>query len=361
MRIAMLSNAAVVHTARWVERLRARGHEVRLWSLERGAGPLGAEALPRLPLPGALRYPLAAPALRRALAGFRPELVLAHFVPNYGVLGALGGWHPLVVAAWGSDLLRVAGRDPLQRARARFVLGRADLVLADSENLAAAARAFGAAPAKVVALPWGVDLARFQPGAAREPGLIVSTRMHEPVYDLPTVIEAAGRVLRERPETRLVLAGDGSRRASLERLAARRLPPGRFAFVGRIAPAELAGWLGRAAVAFSAARSDSTSVSLLEAMACGALPVVCDLEGNREWVGEGEGARLFRPGDADDAARALRAALDDPAWAERARARNRAVVEARADWDANMGRVESLLEALARRGPMPARAAGGAT
>ena len=352
----MLSNAAVVHTARWVEDLRTRGHEVRLWSLERGADVLGAESLPRWPLPGVLRYPLAAPALRRALAAFRPDLVLAHFVPNYGVLGVLSGGRPLVVAAWGSDLLRVARRDALQRARARLVLGRADLVIADSENLAAAARALGAPAAKVVALPWGVDLARFRPAAAREPGLILSTRMHEPVYDLPTVIEAARRVMRERPGTRLVLAGDGSRRASLERLAARLLPPGRFTFVGRVAPAEMADWLGRAAVAISAARSDSTSVSLLEAMACGAVPVVSDIEGNREWVAEGEGARLFRAGDAADAARALGTALDDPAWGAGARARNRAVVEARADWSANMARVESLLAALAARVPPGAHA-----
>lgn len=342
----MLSNAAVAHTARWVEYFRGRAHEVRLWSLEDGPEALGARRLPRLPLPGLLRYPLAAPALRRALAAFRPDLVIAHFVPNYGMLGVLAGRRPLVIAAWGSDLLVTGRRDALQRARARYVLRDADLVLADSENLAAAARTLGAAAGRVVALPWGVDLERFRPAAAREGGLLLSTRMHEPVYDLPAIIEAARPVLVERADTRLVIAGDGRRRRALERLAARRLPAGRYAFVGRVSPGVLADWLGRAAVYLSAARSDSTSVSLLEAMACGAIPVVCDLEGNREWVAEGEGARLFRAGDAADAARAIRRALDDPAWAAAARARNRKVVEARADWTANMARVESLFETL---------------
>jgi glycosyltransferase involved in cell wall biosynthesis len=359
MKIAMLSNAAVVHTARWVEYFRSRAHEVRLWSLEDGAAALDARRLPRLPLPGLLRYPLAAPALGRALAAFEPDLVNAHFVPNYGLLGVLAGRHPLVVAAWGSDLLVSGRRDALQRARARFVLRGADLVIADSENLAAAARALGAAAERVVALPWGVDLARFRPAPAREPGLLLSTRMHEPVYDLPLVLSAAAPVLAERPNTRLVIAGDGSRRPALERLAARRLPAGRYVFTGRLSPGDLAGWLGRAEVYLSAARSDSTSVSLLEAMACGAIPVVCDLEGNREWVAEGVGARLFRAGDAADAARAVRRALDDPAWAAAARARNRAAVEARANWATNMARVESLFESLiGRRGPVLRAAAG---
>jgi glycosyltransferase involved in cell wall biosynthesis len=89
-------------------------------------------------------------------------------------------------------------------------------------------------------------------------------------------------------------------------------------------------------------------VSLLEAMASGAIPVVSDLEGNREWVSEGDGARLFRPGDAVEVTRAIRRVLDDPVWAEAARLRNRRTVEERADESVNMARIEFLFESLAR-------------
>lgn len=347
MRIATLGNAAVVHTQRWVETFRARGHEVELWSLEPGPAALRAHALRHLPAPGFVRYPLAVPALREALRAFRPDVVDAHYVPNYGLMGALSGRRPLSVAAWGSDLLLAAGRDPLQRARARFVLRRAALVIADGGNLAAAARALGAAPERVLAQPWGVDLGRFRPGAAREPGLMVSTRMHEPVYDIPTLLRGVAPLMAERASLHLVLTGAGSETAALERLAAALLPAGRWTFAGRVSPADMAGLLGRAEVSLSASHSDSTSVSLLETMACGALPVVSDIEGNREWVGEGDGARLFPPGDPGGVTRALRRALDDPAWAEAARTRNRRVIEARADAAANMARIEALFEALA--------------
>ncbi len=346
MRIATLSNAAVVHTRRWVEHFRARGHEVRLFSLEAPPPGLVAQRLPSVPLPGALRYPFALPALRRALADFRPQLVDAHYVPNYGLLGALTGRHPLAVSAWGSDLLVAGGRDVLQRARTRFVLRRADLVLADAENLASAARALGAPPALVRAIPWGIDRARFVPAARREPGLLLSTRMHEEVYDIPVILAGVAPVLARHPHARLVLTGDGSLRGTLERAAARALPPGRFTFLGRIDPAELAGWLGRAEVYLSASRSDSTSLSLLEAMATGALPVVSDLEGNREWVGDGDGARCFPVGDPAALTRALEAVLADPDWAEAARTRNARVVAERGDWHVNLARIESLFETL---------------
>lgn len=353
MRIATLSNAAVVHTQRWVQHLRARGHEVCAWSLEPGPLALGACPLPSPPLPGFLRYPLAVPALVRGLRAFGPDLVDAHFVPNYGLMGALAGFRPLSVAAWGSDLLLSGRRDPLQRARARFVLRRADLVIADADNLARAALALGARPATVRAIPWGVDRARFAPAAAREPGLLLSTRMHETVYDIPVILRAAAGVLARRPEAFLAIAGDGSLLSAHERLAATLLPAGRYRFLGRLAPAELAGWLGRAEVFLSASRSDSTSLSLLEAMSAGAIPVVSDIEGNREWVGEGEGARLFACGDAPALERALEAALGDAAWRDAARARNAATIRERGDWHRNFARIEAAFAALAAGRPLP--------
>jgi len=353
VRIAMLSNAAVVHTRRWAEHLRGRGHDVRLWSLEAGPPELEARALPAAPLPGFLRYPLAVPALRRALRAFAPDVVDAHFVPNYGLMGALSGFRPLSVAAWGSDLLVSGGRDPLQRARTRFVLRRAGLVIADAENLARAALALGAEPGTVRAIPWGVDRARFAPAPQRERGLLLSTRMHETVYDLPTILRAAAVALARHPHATLAVAGDGSLRAALEREAARLLPAGRWRFLGRLAPQELADWLGRADAYLSASLSDSTSLSLLEAMSAGAIPVVSDIEGNREWVGEGDGARLFPCGDSGALARAIDGVLGDPAWCEAARARNAAVVAERGDWHRNFARIEAAFESLAAGRPLP--------
>lgn len=349
MRIATLGNAAVIHTQRWVDHFRARGHEVRLWSLEPGPPELEACLLLPGPVPPSFRYLSAMPALARGLEEFRPDLVDAHFVPNYGLMGALVNRHPLSVAAWGSDLLAPEQRAGLRGARARFVLGRADLVLADAENLAAAAREMGAPADRVRCIPWGVSLDRFRPTGERRRGAILSTRMHEPVYDLPTLLEAAATLLPKHPELELTIAGDGSLRGELERMAKARLPAGRFRFLGRQSPETLAEWLGRADLYVSTSLSDSTSLSLLEAMASGALPVVSDIEGNREWVRDGDGARLFPPGDAAALARAIEAAMADDAWRDAARAHNRGVVEARADWNRNMGRVEGLFRELAAR------------
>jgi glycosyltransferase involved in cell wall biosynthesis len=177
--------------------------------------------------------------------------------------------------------------------------------------------------------------------------------MHEPVYDIPVILRGAAAVMARRPGTRLVIAGDGSLLDEHRRLAATLLPAGRYEFTGRITPAVLAGLLSRAEVYLSASLSDSTSLSLLEAMAAGALPVVSDLEGNREWVADGDGARMFACGDAAALERALDAALSDSSWAAVARARNAAVIEERGDWHRNFARIEAAFAALAAGRPLP--------
>jgi glycosyltransferase involved in cell wall biosynthesis len=178
--------------------------------------------------------------------------------------------------------------------------------------------------------------------------------MHEPVYDIPRIVDAAAIVLARRPDARFVFVGDGSLRPALERRAAARLPAGRYEFTGLVSAESLAGLLGRAELAVSASLSDSTSVTLLECMACGAVPVVSDLEGNREWVEDGVHGRLVPPG-VEALAAAIERALADAAWRGSARAAGRALVERRADRERNMREIERRFDALVARGPAAGR------
>jgi len=351
MRIAVLGNADALHTRRWAGILASRGHDVRVFSLERPpadapAGGAPITVIAGLPLPRVLRYPLAGRAFARALEAFDPDLVEAHYVPNYGFLGALVGRRPLVVQCWGSDLLVSAARSPLHAVRVRYALERADLVVADARVLGEAARAFGAPSERIAVVPWGADLTRFRLASFITASHVVSLRQLEPLYDVATLVEALPAVRARIPALTATIAGDGPERAQLEgRVRALGLSEC-VTFVGRVPHDRLAALLGAAAVYVSTSRSDSTSISLLEAMASGAVPVVSDIPGNREWLEEGRGGRFFPVGDATALATALVSTLEDEAFRQSARTRNRDKVETDGDWAANVARIEARYVAL---------------
>ncbi len=92
----------------------------------------------------------------------------------------------------------------------------------------------------------------------------------------------------------------------------------------------------------SASYSDGSSISLLEAMACGVPALVSDIPGNREWVTQGKEGWLFNKGDSISISRGiLKSVRNRKALYEMAVA-SRHITEKRANWQENFA---SLLDA----------------
>jgi glycosyltransferase involved in cell wall biosynthesis len=373
-RLCFIGNPDSIHVWRWAQHFAGRGFDVHIVSFyspklkpaagvtvdflrqrAEGTGTSGARsALSRAP--GLLRLATAARLVR---AGFRsavtrlePDLVHAHYVSDYGFLAALTGRHPLVVSAWGSDLLLDPHRSVITRAIVRWVLSRAELVTYDAGQVAAAARRLGAPPKKMLEVVMGVEddylrLAAVAPPPARRDPLIVSLRsLARPLYNVEVVVRAMPEVLRAQPDARLVIGNDGALRPDLERLAAELGISPSVEFVGVVErPKQLAELLGRAAVYVSVPSSDGTSATLLEAMAAGAFPVVSDLPSNSEWIDE-TGGDVVPVGGVPQLAAAIVRGLSQPDLRERAATRNLEVVRRRGLWEANMARVEDAYRRL---------------
>ena len=78
---------------------------------------------------------------------------------------------------------------------------------------------------------------------------------------------------------------------------------------------------------------------MLEAMACGAFPVISDIESVREWITHGVNGLLFDPENPRELASCLTSALSDWPMRQRAQEVNLALVQERADYDKVMGNV----------------------
>jgi glycosyltransferase involved in cell wall biosynthesis len=93
---------------------------------------------------------------------------------------------------------------------------------------------------------------------------------------------------------------------------------------------------------------DGSSVSLLEALACGMPCLVSDIAGNKEWVEEGVNGWLFRDGNVDDLAEKILLAIKSRrSWGWIGKAA-RMVAEERADWKKNFGKLLEVYNVIAR-------------
>ena len=57
---------------------------------------------------------------------------------SYGFLGALSGFHPFIVSAWGTDILDAPTWTPFHGWLTRLTVRRADRITATGDHLAAA-------------------------------------------------------------------------------------------------------------------------------------------------------------------------------------------------------------------------------
>ena len=115
---------------------------------------------------------------------------------------------------------------------------------------------------------------------------------------------------------------------------------------GWLSEEELWSRIGQAHIFISASLSDTTPVSLLEAMALGAVPAVSDLPANSQWVVHGLNGALFDPTQPSDIASAVEFLISNPDLMRRAREMNKALVRERANWREDFSRFLDAVRGL---------------
>jgi len=313
----------------------------------RAAG-LAVEALPERPLRlrgAAVAHGRGLAALARdsrRLAREHDPVVLVAWGARAVLATALGRGGPPSLAVH-HDLLPRGAVAAAVRAASRRAAGEA----AASETVARGLRRSGAG--EVLVLRPGVDLAAWTPAplppAAPPRALVLGALVPWKRADL--ALEVAALV----PELRLTLAGaplPGDPDDYAARLRRRADQPdlrGRVELAGHLDDPRPA--LAAAHVLLHCADAEPWGLALIEALAAGRPVVAPAAGGPREIVGDGTPAhgRLFAPGDAGAAARALHEVLQDP---EAAAAAARRHAESAFAVEASAARFAAWLESFAR-------------
>ena len=319
LKILFLGEPSSANTRSWTEGLKELGCEIYMASARSGGSdgalPIGWQALPPR-----LRILTGARSVRKMIREIKPDLLLAYRVTSYGWLGAKTAFHPLVIAAQNEQITYYKSVSPL-KARflgvcARFALKNADLLHAWSDNIKAGLLKFGAAEEKILTLHRGVDTDVFSPPGDRrfrtDHPKIISTRALHAQYKIDILIRAFAILEKKYSGAALTITGGGPEKENLARLAQELGIADKVIFTGKIAPAEIAGFLKDADIYASMIETEGLSSSLIEACACGTLPAAADIPASQTIIEHERNGVLFPlAAGPEEAAEILRDAYDN--------------------------------------------------
>jgi Glycosyltransferase len=199
--------------------------------------------------------------------------------------------------------------------------------------------------------PWGVDLAHFNPSGGHELRsrlgweknvVFLCNRTMEPLYGVDVVARAFAQASQKNEQLRLLLFGGGSQERSIRTILSEAEAAGKVYFGGRADLVELPDIYRSADVYLSASHSDGSSVSLMEALACGRPVLISDIPSNQEWIIPGRQGWLFTDGDDRALAIQMLSAADQKKAIALMSVEARKLAEEKADWKKNFA---ILLEA----------------
>ncbi len=342
MRILYASRGLGVHDERFLRALSNSGHDIFFL-------PLTPAVVPGLILPYGVRQihqtadsGITTHTIGTLLEKWKIDLVHAGPVNDVARAFAFCGFKPLVSMSWGFDLLWDAERELLVWMAIKEALEHTSVFFCDAHSVEKkAVDEYGFDPSRIVVFPWGVDHDLFHSTGSRlgkpanEPLRIFSNRAWEDQYGVDVLVDGLIRAGNTGLQFSATLAGDGSMRADLQEKISRSAISRQVKFVGRISQTDLPAYYSEADIFISASHVDGSSLSLMEAMSCGTVPVVSDIPSNKEWVEDGKSGYLFTDGDSVHLASRL-LALDKvrtglPGISRQAQQ----VAEERADWEKN--------------------------
>jgi glycosyltransferase involved in cell wall biosynthesis len=313
---------------------------------------------------GKLGRLLSAIHLARAVIRMKPDVVHAHYVRGlaWGLLGV--PMRPLVATPWGSDVLVEQGafREWYSRELTGRLLKRAALITTHSAYMESRVRRLLPEQQAIARVGWGVDLERFRPGLDvtmirrqwkiddQQP-VILSPRLVQPLYNHDLVIKALPAVRRNVPNVLLVIMehfADPEYLRLLQRLAARLDVADHVRFIGEANYEEMPYWFNVATAVVMVPSSDGMPNSLLETIACGAVPVLNQLPQYEELIRDEINGRYVGLHE-DQLAPVLTDVLLNARYRTTCGLANRALAESTADQEKEMTRMESLYYELAGR------------
>lgn len=220
----------------------------------------------------------------------KPQFINAHYLTSHGAIIAILKTLKLtksktIFSAWGSDILVTPFKSNAYKKITKFILKKGDIITSDSEYMSKIIRDLGGK--KIETFPFGLPKLPTVMIEEKDENLFFSNRSLEDNYNIDKIILLFSEICKTQ-KAKLVIANSGKNLEKCTLLAQKLGISDNVDFVGFLTSEEQNNYYKKAQFFFSIPTSDATSVSLLEAMAYGAIPILSDIPANEEWVTNNE-------------------------------------------------------------------------
>lgn len=304
MKILILANPANPHTIKWANSLNAEGIEVYLFGLNKYDRSSFNEniKIEIFNVPQKLLineygsfskifYLASLIKIKNYIKKIKPDILHAHYISSYGLLGALTNFHPYFISVWGSDIYNVPQKNFVYRKLIEHSLNKADRIMSTSFAMAHQTKRY--TKKEISVIPFGIDTDKFKPMKVdsifkKETFIIGTIKTLEKKYGIEYLIRAFNLVKEKLPSItlKLLIVGSGKLDNYLKKLTAELNLENDIIFTGYIAPDQIPRYHNMLDIyaALSIEDSESFGVAALEASACEKPVVVSDVSGFAEVV-----------------------------------------------------------------------------
>jgi glycosyltransferase involved in cell wall biosynthesis len=275
---------------------------------------------------------------RRLTKEIKPDLIHAGPIQTCAFIAVLSGFRPILTMSWGFDLMDDVHKNKWWEWVTSYTLKRSTFFTSDANVTKDKAVAYGMNSEKTVVFPWGVDLEHFSPSTGhrlQSTFTLFCNRSWESRYGLDVLARAFVKVAQQNENVDLILLNGGSLGAQIRQILQSGGVLDRVTFGGQVSQTDLPNWYHMADIYISPSHVDGSSVSLMEALACGLPCLVSDIPANKEWVVENENGWLFRDGDSNHLAEKILVAISQREKLPEISRASRRSAEMRADWKKN--------------------------
>lgn len=367
MKILFLADPNSIHTQRWAKSLSQKGLEIYIFGLSQAKENLYTDS-PQIKIYSGdinpsiskqnmgifakLSYVKVLSKLKKIIKEVKPDIIHAHYATSYGLLGALSGFHPLIISVWGSDVFDFPNRSWLHRSLLKFNLNKADKILSTSLIMDKETAKYTDKSIEVT--PFGIDLNIFKKGASvddlfQDTNIVIGTiKSLEKVYGIEYLLQAFEILKKKYPQLplKLLIVGSGSQEKSLKNLAKILDIEKDTVFTGFVPYEKLPQYHNTISVFAALSNQESFGVAILEAAACEKPSVVSNVGGLPEIVDNNITGIVVPPADPQKAAEAIEKLILNKELYDKMGAAARKKVEKSYNWDDNVEQMIKIYKDL---------------